>query len=323
MGTSRRRTTNADDPGINTADRRDDRVACRRTGDRRQTSCGWIDRSRGPVRPLIGCGSGRGNLGLRAGRQRQDGAGALVDWCGLQDRVAWVSVERGERDAQRFWLSLIDALGVAAEVVQRIDPAPGFRGDVAVDQLLSDLSFFDDSTVLVIDDLHELDSSDAPRWLKVFLLGPAFAAAGCVGDSGGSAAWPSSAASGGPADRGSGPGSAFLARGGEGVVSRGRDRALGWRRCAALGAHRGLGYGMYHMGGWPSTSGRERSIATKRRLPRQRRSSGTARWAGSSSLGSPPALARSRTPSRPRRRRRWPEAERSWRRCVASGWTTV
>ena len=32
-----------------------------------------------------------------------------VDAEGLAERVAWVSVERGERDAQRFWLSVIDA----------------------------------------------------------------------------------------------------------------------------------------------------------------------------------------------------------------------
>jgi LuxR family transcriptional regulator, maltose regulon positive regulatory protein len=40
-------------------------------------------------------------------------------WIGaadLKDRVAWVSVERGERDAQRFWLSLIDALAAVCRV---------------------------------------------------------------------------------------------------------------------------------------------------------------------------------------------------------------
>src|SRR5258705_13165862 len=29
---------------------------------------------------------------------------------GLADRVAWVAVGRNERDAQRFWLSVLDAL---------------------------------------------------------------------------------------------------------------------------------------------------------------------------------------------------------------------
>ena len=36
-----------------------------------------------------------------------------VEAAGLRDRVGWVSVERGERDAQRFWLSVIDALAAA------------------------------------------------------------------------------------------------------------------------------------------------------------------------------------------------------------------
>ena len=88
---------------------------------------------------------------------------------GLEDRVAWVSVERGERDAQRFWLSVIDALHFAAEAVRRIDPAPSFRGESAVDQLLGDLSLLEEPAVLVIDDLHELGSADALRWLEVFL----------------------------------------------------------------------------------------------------------------------------------------------------------
>ena len=36
-----------------------------------------------------------------------------VEAAGLRDRVGWVSVERGERDAQRFWLSVIEALATA------------------------------------------------------------------------------------------------------------------------------------------------------------------------------------------------------------------
>lgn len=92
-----------------------------------------------------------------------------VEAAGLQDRVGWVSVERGERDAQRFWLSVIDALADAVSVVQRVDPAPGFRGEAFVDQLLGDLGSLEEPAVLVIDDLHELDSRDALRWLEVFL----------------------------------------------------------------------------------------------------------------------------------------------------------
>ena len=38
---------------------------------------------------------------------------------GLGDRVAWVSVEPGEPDGQRFWLSVIDALARVAASVRR------------------------------------------------------------------------------------------------------------------------------------------------------------------------------------------------------------
>ena len=89
----------------------------------------------------------------------------------LQEPAGWVSVERNERDAQRFWLSLIDALAGASGVVQRVDPAPNFHGEVVVEQLLGDLGSLQEPAVLVIDDLHELHSADALEWLEVFLAG--------------------------------------------------------------------------------------------------------------------------------------------------------
>jgi LuxR family transcriptional regulator, maltose regulon positive regulatory protein len=92
-----------------------------------------------------------------------------VEVAELQDWVAWVSVERGERDAQRFWLSVIDALAGAVGVVQRVDPAPRLRGKAVVDQLLCDLGSLEAPALLVIDDLHELASADALAWLEAFL----------------------------------------------------------------------------------------------------------------------------------------------------------
>ena len=92
-----------------------------------------------------------------------------IEAAGLQDRVGWVSVERGERDAQRFWLAVIDALAGAVSVVQPVAPAPTFGGRGVVDQLLSDLACLEEPAVLVIDDLHELGSADALSWLEVFL----------------------------------------------------------------------------------------------------------------------------------------------------------
>ena len=54
----------------------------------------------------------------------------LRSWAAETDAaVAWVTVERGERDAQRFWLHVIDALADAAgdEVIERVSPAPQLR----------------------------------------------------------------------------------------------------------------------------------------------------------------------------------------------------
>jgi LuxR family transcriptional regulator, maltose regulon positive regulatory protein len=88
---------------------------------------------------------------------------------GLGDRVAWVSVEPGEPDAQRFWLSVIDALARVAASVEKVAPAPGFRGELVVERLLSELRSLQERVVLVIDDLHELRSTDALGWLGLFL----------------------------------------------------------------------------------------------------------------------------------------------------------
>jgi LuxR family transcriptional regulator, maltose regulon positive regulatory protein len=92
-----------------------------------------------------------------------------LEAAGLHDRGAWVSVERGERDAQRFWLALIDAVAGAVPGVERVDPAPSFRGEAVLDRLVADLGSLAEPAVLVIDDLHELDAPDALAWLAAFL----------------------------------------------------------------------------------------------------------------------------------------------------------
>ncbi len=90
--------------------------------------------------------------------------------CGAgTDRYGWVSVERDERDAQRFWLSLNDALADACETVRPADPVPQFRGEVLVERLLEDLGSLDYPAALVIDDLHELRAAEALEWLEVLL----------------------------------------------------------------------------------------------------------------------------------------------------------
>jgi LuxR family transcriptional regulator, maltose regulon positive regulatory protein len=95
-----------------------------------------------------------------------------IDDAGLRERVAWVSVERGERDAQRFWLAVIDALSGAVGrdgFVQRLGAAPGFDGEAVVGRLLSDLASLEGRCGLVIDDLHELSSAEALAQLELLL----------------------------------------------------------------------------------------------------------------------------------------------------------
>ena len=96
----------------------------------------------------------------------------LRSWAAeLDEPVAWVTVDRGERDGQRFWLHLIDALADAAgdEVIERVSPAPSFAGAAVVGRLVGQLRQLDGPLVLVIDDLHELGSNDALAWLELLL----------------------------------------------------------------------------------------------------------------------------------------------------------
>ncbi len=88
---------------------------------------------------------------------------------GLAERTGWVLVERGERDGQRFWLSVIDALAGVVASVERVAPAPSFQGEAIVDRLLVDLEAARRPVLLVVDDLHELRSADALEWLERLL----------------------------------------------------------------------------------------------------------------------------------------------------------
>jgi LuxR family maltose regulon positive regulatory protein len=84
----------------------------------------------------------------------------LRSW--LEDRprpLAWIDVERGEDDAQRFWDGFVRAIAAGTSGVgglAEFSPFPNFDGDLIVARLLEDLSSLEDPLVLVIDDLHEL-----------------------------------------------------------------------------------------------------------------------------------------------------------------------
>ena len=71
-----------------------------------------------PRKPLFGVlsGAGPGQVVLLCAPAGSGKTVLLRSWVESEaapERVAWVSVERGEEDAQHFWLSVIDALAGA------------------------------------------------------------------------------------------------------------------------------------------------------------------------------------------------------------------
>jgi LuxR family maltose regulon positive regulatory protein len=106
-----------------------------------------------------------------------------IDQAGLADHVAWITVKRHERDPQRFWLAVVEKLRTAVGAdafVEKLTPAPEFDGAGVVERLVSELGSLEDPVLLVLDDLQELQSSEAlsqlgllidrrPRLLQVVL----------------------------------------------------------------------------------------------------------------------------------------------------------
>src|SRR6478609_4885981 len=73
----------------------------------------------------------------------------------LGSRTAWVSVDRDERDAQRFWLSVVEALRGAAGMegpIEDVGPAPGFDGEAVVQRIIAGARSLHETVLLVIDD---------------------------------------------------------------------------------------------------------------------------------------------------------------------------
>jgi LuxR family transcriptional regulator, maltose regulon positive regulatory protein len=98
----------------------------------------------------------------------------LQSWAeDMREPVAWVTVDRGEGDPQRFWTIVADALAGAAgrtELADPVAPNPGFRGSAVVERLLSGLDSLEEPLELVIDDLHELTSAEALACLELLLV---------------------------------------------------------------------------------------------------------------------------------------------------------
>ena len=96
-------------------------------------------------------GSGKTSL-LRAWANRPD----------RTDRVAFVSLRHDERDAQVFWLALLNAVRQASGAARDESPTatPGFNERAMVDRVLSELAEHSGRVVVVIDDAHELNSPE-------------------------------------------------------------------------------------------------------------------------------------------------------------------
>jgi LuxR family maltose regulon positive regulatory protein len=91
----------------------------------------------------------------------------------LADRVAWISVGRGEKDPQRFWLTVLDELrrtGPGSALIRPLTAAPDLDGWAIVERLLTDLAPLQDQMWLIVDDLHELDSAPARQQLELLML---------------------------------------------------------------------------------------------------------------------------------------------------------
>ena len=86
---------------------------------------------------------------------------AWADRSGKQRRVAFVSVDRNEQNAQRFWRSVLAAIRGSA--------AGGLEVDEMVDAVVSELAELAEPLVMIIDDLHELKSAEALAQLEHLL----------------------------------------------------------------------------------------------------------------------------------------------------------
>ena len=93
------------------------------------------------------------------------------DWSSKDGQVAFVTVARDQQDTQEFWIAVLDAIRHAAATTNprtRIAP-PVSDGDAMVDTIVAELAEQASVVVLVIDDLHELRSTQALNQLEHLL----------------------------------------------------------------------------------------------------------------------------------------------------------
>src|SRR6266702_944054 len=94
---------------------------------------------------------------------------AWADHSAKLRRVVFVSVERGQRDDQRFWCAVLDAIRGPAPSTAAEAPVAAPDVDQVIDSVLSEITGHAEPVVLIIDDLHELRSTDAITQLEYVL----------------------------------------------------------------------------------------------------------------------------------------------------------
>ena len=88
---------------------------------------------------------------------------AWADRPGQPHRLAVVQVRRDQQDAQDFWLALLNAVRHVCGAPSGTEPppaTPGFNASAMVSRVLSELADAGGDVMVVIDDLHELDSPE-------------------------------------------------------------------------------------------------------------------------------------------------------------------
>jgi LuxR family maltose regulon positive regulatory protein len=95
-----------------------------------------------------------------------------LDASGSSGDRAWVSVERAERDPQRFWSALVGEVTRAAALdapAEGTAPVPGFNATAVIARLLAEFASLARPLIIVIDDLHEIKNAEILSQLEYLL----------------------------------------------------------------------------------------------------------------------------------------------------------
>jgi LuxR family transcriptional regulator, maltose regulon positive regulatory protein len=137
-----------------------------------RVTAGWVERG-DLVAALDRAAAGKVTvISAPAGSGKTSLLRAWADRPGQPRRLAVLQVQRGQRDAQLFWLALLDAVRHAVGTADDAEPlaaSPGFTAAAIADRVLAELAAIDGDIALVIDDLHELSSPEAVAQLPRLL----------------------------------------------------------------------------------------------------------------------------------------------------------